>query len=1688
MPTAGEYGRVFGERFQTVAMIKGGGPVSVYVGKELASGADVVVKTVALSQLQSARSRRLLHEAALLATIRSPHIAPLLAYGRDRESLYLVTPRIPGISLADRIGFGPLSVPEVVAVARSLCEALRSVHDQGVVHRDLKPSNIIVNKTAPIQGSTLIDFGLATNLLQQHEAREEPVGTVRYMAPEVAGLIPRAVDARADLYALGIVLFECVTGHPPFAATTVNDLLRKHASADVPPIESPNEPIPSALSEIIRRLLRKDPCDRYQSADAVTYDLEQLAARLAAGEREPALVIGTRDRRTTLAEPAFVGRSDSLSALADALAEAEAGRAALVFVEGESGSGKSRLLHEFSRHPSTQRAVTFWGQGVDQSAARPYQLLDGVISGITSTLCDDGDFAHHVAVALGEDAAPVVAAFPELAAPLAQDSSPDATPEAFGEARTTGALVKLLDALGRPDEPAIVFVDDAQWGDSQSFGLLRAWHERAPQQSRVMIVVAYRTEEVPADHALREMESATRLCVARLSANDTKVLVVSMAGPVPDEALSFVADLSEGNPFFAVALVGGLVESGALYKTPAGWSIDAAAFKESRTSRRAAAFLRRRLEHLGDDLVETISLAAVLGKTFSIDHVAELGALPRREVVARIENCRRRHIVWRDRAVPTRFTFAHDKIREALLERMPPRTRTNIHRRAALQLTFAESDRDFELAYHWYSAGESTNALPYAVAAAKKSRAKYALETAERYYRMAALGAADADAETQLRVNEGLGDVLTLRGRYDEAELYLKTARTLATSPESRARSAFKLGDLAFKRGDVKLSGVALESALGELGRRVPRSPFALAIRFLWEVVVQTAHTLFPRWFVARRQRSGASRDVLAMRIYSRLAHVYWFQSGKVACLWSHLRGMNLAEVYAPSLELAQSYSEHAPAMTMIPWFRRGRAYVERSFSIRKSLGDAWGQGQSLHFNGVVLYAESRFSESLAKCTEAARILDRMGDRWEVNTASWHIALCHYRMGNLREAVEMAQKVHAAGKEIGDRQAAGIALGIWSKASNGRVPRALVAAELAKPSDDVHTMAELLQADAVRLIVAGTPAKAVACLDRAQALIEKKGLKQEYVAPVLPWLATALRKLLETIPEYQPELKRKTLTRAWRIARRALRLAQSFQNNLPHALRECAAIEVLRDHAENADELFAESRRVATAQGARYELALTRALEADISASRGVQGADERRLRRRAELEEMWSSAMLDVTEAGAAAAVPTISLTDRFDTIVDAGRRIASAITRPAIWAATRDAALLLLRGDHCVVVFDKQPRDTSDDPRFVLDRVLTFGPDAQGFPTHSQALVDQAIAERRPVTLTHLGAEALTDSVVLSRARSALCAPILVRGKVGGCFYVTHREVEAFFGAEEERIAAFIATLAGAALENAEGFAELEELYKSVEQLVEERTRELRVSNRELEASLKSLHETQEELFHAGKLAAVGTLVAGLSHELNNPIGIIHGFAETLLKQTTAGTPFAKGLSAIVRESERCGDLVTALLNYSRHDRVRRTAVLPKDLVQHAKQIAAAEAKNRGVSLVVSTLPETLPELEVVPAEIESAILNLIHNAIDASPQAGVVEVGARESEWEGARGVEVSVSDRGSGIPADVLPRIFEPFFTTKPVGKGTGLGLSLTHRIVEAHEGNLRVESLPGLGTKFFMWLPSDRKGNIKSKEC
>ncbi len=222
--------------------------------------------------------------------------------------------------------------------------------------------------------------------------------------------------------------------------------------------------------------------------------------------------------------------------------------------------------------------------------------------------------------------------------------------------------------------------------------------------------------------------------------------------------------------------------------------------------------------------------------------------------------------------------------------------------------------------------------------------------------------------------------------------------------------------------------------------------------------------------------------------------------------------------------------------------------------------------------------------------------------------------------------------------------------------------------------------------------------------------------------------------------------------------------------------------------------------------------------------------------------------------------------------------------------------------------------------------------------------------------------------------------------------------------------------------------------------------------------------------------KMSAVGQLAAGVAHEINNPLGVILGFAQGVIKRIEAGSMLEMPLKSIEREALRCKQLVQNLLTFSRAGKTEKQDIDINEKIESSLSLVMAQTKVKNIQLVRELEPG-IPKLFANGSQIQQIIVNLSNNAMDAMPNGGTLTVRTNKTKLENKDMIQIEIQDTGTGIPNDVQQKIFEPFFTTKEVGKGTGLGLSLVYEVVQKHDGQIRVESEVGKGTLFRIDLPT-----------
>jgi two-component system sensor kinase len=289
---------------------------------------------------------------------------------------------------------------------------LRDIHAQDVLHRDVRPINLVV-RDDDLQRVSLVDFGPTRDWDTDGLGQAYTGKLAWYLSPEQAGSIDQDLTPASDLYSLGVLMFVCLTGGSPFPGSSVGEVLLSHMTTPVPKLRELGIDVPRPIDELLQRLLRKDPRDRFQSAQAVLADLDAIHDART-GQAQEAIVIGSRDGRRTLTEPSFVGREAELQAIDRSLQATAQGHKRLVLVESESGGGKTRFLGEVLQRAACAGFRVFRGSCSSQVGQSGLTLFDGVVASFLALDATDPRLSQNLRDWPEDDREALTSTLPEL--------------------------------------------------------------------------------------------------------------------------------------------------------------------------------------------------------------------------------------------------------------------------------------------------------------------------------------------------------------------------------------------------------------------------------------------------------------------------------------------------------------------------------------------------------------------------------------------------------------------------------------------------------------------------------------------------------------------------------------------------------------------------------------------------------------------------------------------------------------------------------------------------------------------------------------------------------------------------------------------------------------------------------------------------------------------------------------------------------------------------------------------------------------------------------------------------------------------------------------------------------------------------------------------------------------------------
>ncbi len=734
-------------RYQFVRELGSGamGRVSLALDKD--SGQFVAVKRLHETVVMQG-GVRLRREFKSLERIEHENVVKVLALGEENGIPYLVMEFVRGTDLNDWLKQDQ-SLEKVIHVFAGIASALSAVHAQGIVHRDLKPENIRVTEDG---SAKLMDFGLAKSLEGSVALTREGavVGTVLYMAPEQCR--GQQLDYRADLYALGAVLFSALTGRPPFSGEGIVQVILQHIQGTPPAPRDFNPNIPENLNALVLQMLAKNPLDRPQNAFVVK---DALLASLALNPQNTLEIPNEVARADAILIAPLIGRDAEMGVL-ETFLESETG---LIAVTGDVGVGKTRLLKALSERLQGQGKRLVIAEAIPEDPT-PFGTISRLIASLGK---------HHGSI-IEELSDTTKGELARISNRLGFVASNDSNlPPEVARLKLFEAFTELLEGISKT---SILAFENLHWADSSTLELL-AHSSRALENAKV--IITYRLEDLPENTTYpKGLDPKRVIHLEPLSESLTLELLRALMDDELDPALEVeLVSRAGGNPWVLEERLKAMLESGAVYRR-AGvyeWNRNLTGLPESLND-----LLSHRITALPQPALEFARAASVLGQGFLFEDARALlewsddAALDALETLVRAKL-----LVETPNTNGEGFRFTHPSYAELLETGLMSLKRRRLHAKAATLLETRAAP--LELTEHYLEAAMYERTLEKGLEAGLIAQNTFAYPQAERAYRMALTASSKLEGERleTMRVRNHLAEVLSFMGRNDEAIELWKT-------------------------------------------------------------------------------------------------------------------------------------------------------------------------------------------------------------------------------------------------------------------------------------------------------------------------------------------------------------------------------------------------------------------------------------------------------------------------------------------------------------------------------------------------------------------------------------------------------------------------------------------------------------------------------------------------------------------------------------------------------------------------------------------------------------------------------------------------------------------------------------------------------------------------------------------------
>src|SRR5882762_4380955 len=677
--------------------LREGAEFTLYRGRQHGNPSPLLAIALTAEHPSPQSLRRLEHEYSLAAELDPAWAAKPLAL-TVHEGRTLLVLRDPGGKPLDLVleqnQGQPLDLTLFLRIAIGLAAALGQVHRHGLIHKDIKPGNVLVDDAGNVW---LTGFGIASQLPRERQAPVPPeiiAGTLAYMAPEQTGRMNRSIDARSDLYSLGVTYYEMLTGALPFCAADPLEWVHCHiARQPIPPVD--RVAIPAPLSAITIKLLAKNAEERYQTSSGLEAALRRSLGEWQSHGRIDPFPLGEHDASDRLLIPEkLYGREREIDALLAAFDRVVAqGIPEFVLVSGYSGVGKSSVVNQLHKALVPSRGLFAAGKFDLYKSDIPYATLAQAFQTLVRQIflkseAEVNQWRSALAEAVGPNGQMIISLIPEVEFIIGKQAPVPELPPQDAQNRFYMVFRRFLGAFARPEHPLTIFLDDLQWLDAATLDLLERLITH-PEVRHVLLVGAYRDNEVSPSHPLLRTLEAIRKAGARVQEIVLAPLVLDDVGALVSDALrcepehvrplaQLVQEKTGGNPFFAIQFFTALAEERLLAfdSVAPAWHWDMDRIRAKSYSDNVVDLMAEKLKRLSATTQEALKDFACLGNVAEVATMAVVHGETEEAMHAALWEAARTGLIFRQDGS---YLFLHDRVQEAAYALIPEGERAVTH-------------------------------------------------------------------------------------------------------------------------------------------------------------------------------------------------------------------------------------------------------------------------------------------------------------------------------------------------------------------------------------------------------------------------------------------------------------------------------------------------------------------------------------------------------------------------------------------------------------------------------------------------------------------------------------------------------------------------------------------------------------------------------------------------------------------------------------------------------------------------------------------------------------------------------------------------------------------------------------------------------------------------------------------------